>query len=232
MKYSKALKAHRDDVERVAAVGFYSNQHHADRFFAQKIEPAWSHALRAEEDADLVETFGITPTAKRILFLFGRGVMRVGVTRKTPLIGVWPPRRDVDERGNFLRFRGLSKASIARLVGGSSKAVETALLSFKSEDSGGLVERRLLNVLSTEVGVTLDGVFDPQLSLRFMFDVPTYDHADNYAVDSKLANSAFAHRQRAWSREARETKLADIGVPIVPSRPIAEQLPETTADTG
>ena len=225
MKYGEAIKAHRDDVERVAAHGFYSNQHHADRFFAQKIEPAWTHAIREEEDADLVDRFGITPTAKRVLFLFGRGVLRVGVTRKTPLIEVWPPQRDVDERGNFLRFRGLSKASIARLVRGSAKAVETALRSFKSQDTGGLFERRLLNVLSTEVGITLDGVFDPQLSLSFMFDVPTYDHADNFAVDSKVGNSAWVHRQRCWSREARETKLAELGVLVVPSR--SERMPST-----
>jgi hypothetical protein len=229
MRYMEALKEHQADVQRVAATGYYKSQRDAERFFNQHVRPAWIRVLRIdEEDESFEKQYRFTPTMFRMLFLFGRGVNRVAVTKKAPLIHLWPPRHELGRYGDIRFFRGLSHASVAKLIGASHKAVEDGLNRFKGDkdDKNGLFARRLMTVISTDVGVTLDGVFRiastplGQTTFRFMYDVELYEQARDYARMQRVRSTDLFLRQTEWSNEGVMAKtgvhaISDDRAPIV-----------------
>jgi len=211
--YTEVLEQHLADVKKIAESGYYKTQRHAQRFFEQHVRPAWISGMAVEEEEDIEDRFQLTPTMVRVIFLFGRCVNRIALTKSTPLITKWPPLHQSRKTDPIRCFMGLSQPSISKLVGASSTAVQEAFRRFKRSDSGGLVDRRLLNVISTEAGVVLDGVFERQTSFPFRYELDVYERGISFAADMRVASSSFHERQTSWAREARQVKFGIESIP-------------------
>lgn len=207
----------KEQVNVIAASGYYAKKDMAERFFVRHVAAAWQGVLQVSEDDDLATRFGMTPTQKLLLHVFGKGV--VGVASKNtraPRFKAWPPSHDKNSHGRPICYRVVPTSDLAKITRRSRSAVDDALRRFKRTGADDLVDHGLCNVISTEAGVALDGIFQPQMSFPFAYAVHEYEHGKDYAQEQRVQQSAFYERQTRWCREG----IAAKGGSVVKVRPV------------
>jgi hypothetical protein len=203
--FSAAQAAWRKQVREIASTTYYTCERTARAFLVGQVLPAWATLLNERDPGELQRRLRVTTTQALILHMFGRGVLGVDVEgRVAPRFTTWPPSRQYDAKGDVVCYRVVPKGDIATIIGRSRHSVDEALRRFKgrSRDEITLPERGLCNVISTEAGVALDGIFSAQTSFPFMYAVTEYANAKLYAFSSRVAHGQFVERQQGWCERA------------------------------
>jgi hypothetical protein len=214
--FSSARIAWRKQVNEIAASGYYASERAARAFLVGQVLPAWATLLNERDAGQLQRRLRITTTQALVLHLFGRGVLGVDVQgREAPRFSAWPPSREYDTCGSVVCYRVVPKGDIAQIIGRSRFSVDDALRRFKgrSRDDVTLPQRGLCNVISTEAGVALDGVFSAQTSFPFMYAVCEYASAKTYAYACRVGHGQFVERQTAWCERALNAQGMPLSTP-------------------
>lgn len=221
--YKTARDAYKANVEALAASKFYAGQTRANRYFAQNMAEVWAAQfgrVGLPTPENLERRFGITPTMLRIFHLFGRTVHGVGIKTKVHLITHWPPTRTLDAAKRPILFRGVSTPDIARIIEASDSAVRGALKRIKGDESDGMFALRLMTVLPSDAGITLDGMFTEQTSFAFVYDEQFTFTADEYqraihtVEDARVADATRTRQVIEWCSGRKDRVGHPVSVPI------------------
>lgn len=213
--YKTARDAYKANVEALAASKFYAGQTRANRYFAQNMAEVWAAQfgrVGLPTPENLERRFGITPTMLRIFHLFGRTVHSVGIKTKVHLITHWPPTRTLDTAKRPVLFRGISTPDIARIIEASEAAVRAALKRIKGDDPDGMFALRLMTVLPSDAGITLDGMFTEQLSFAFTYD--EYQRAIHTVEDARVADSTRTRQVVEWCSGRKDLVGHPVSAPV------------------
>ena len=193
----------RAQVDLLVSNRWYRSEVAASKFFVRRLYDVWLEELaRAGVDVDdetnLERMLGITPTMLLLIHLFAYGYRdnrrELGLTNgKAPAIKDWPPLR----RGQELQFfHSIPKRDIARIIGKSQDAVETAMSRFRGRGKGSdlIRDRGLVQPIAIPTGIMLDVRLSKQLRFSFM--------EEDYELGKAYAGKQSASQTDTWETQA------------------------------
>lgn len=207
----------KDAVDAIASRPYYRDQDRADRFFYEVVVPIWRHAIGLGDMApkQVMQALHISPTMRLMLFFFGACVLGKGgpnEKRAPRLKSVWPP---YVSNGRMVFLRAVPKSDIAKIIGKTPGAVTHAIAGLrgsKGKTGSVLFDKRLVYPAPQATGIMMDGAFDMQLSLPFVYNSYVYARDDyetlaEVAMVQRIQAGATWTQAREWAGNAREVKF-------------------------
>lgn len=218
-----ARKCWRAAVDELCT-GYYADEKRAAQFFDTRIAPVWRAALHLEDRTaqQIRHDLDVTPTMCLMLHFWGVGVLRLFKAKPAPkLTGkVWPP---FIKDGSMHEVHAIPKGDVARVIGKTPSAVERALRGFRGTSGRTgtqLYDAKLVYPAPFATGIMLDGSFEMQLSLPFLYKFFAYEQLGIFSKDQREGVGRTWTQAKTWAGDA---KRALTGTPklIVPPKETA-----------
>jgi hypothetical protein len=226
----------KQEVERLAASGWYTDEGRADRIFKTLIAPLWKSCLGLGniESKDVAKALGITPNMQLMLMFFGVGVLRSKVFSRFqgPRLAkdVWPPYL---HDGGLFFVPAVPKCDIARIIGKKQSSVDSAIdrlrgSGARSKIGNRLVDMKLAFFAPFATGIMFDGGFDAQLSLPYVWKAYEYEQLCGYAFNQRQASGRIWNQTHDWARTAKDALVGSL--PCAEANLIPLRKPNTGTD--